>query len=679
MSDGSWWNDSGGGDGSQDYQYNPAQTAAAPNQFDGNTVYSPPGQANPIDQYNYVADPNAAGGWLSYPPGVAAPADLAAFSNGSGQYPNDAEAANAIGNSYNMSPTVDQSGNAAFLQDFMSSGNEGGWASMNPQDQQTWYSQYGQQAAPYIWAQQAGLMQGSPEGFNALPQDQQNIWYGTYGQYAPQVWQQQQQANQNVQGTINQMPQSGQGGGYLASQGQYPNGSTVPWNNPYSIGAGTSSVPYGWGVPGFGQAPIDIIDSYMPYLNNPNISPGYIPGSGTYNQYRLDQPGLFGTVAGQPVNLRYGQGGTGDPTTGREVQTPQEVVQGPKLFNSTRTSNWGQGDQAGTGLDYIATLFLRSDTPSGINTAAWSAPQAFWQGLGQQIQQGNIQPTKEGWAALAQKNITPQQLGPAAVQQAQQAGYGGAGAAGGGTGPMGAGTQAFNYQASYLDYLTAMMNNVSIPQLQNQNQQFHDELAFNQAKQKWLEQYQQQTFGESQRQFDLLQGIRQAQTTGMYNGQKTLAAQAQEQQTAMDYLKLGATLRGPADIFQYLKTLQGTPGGIRDIVNSAAGAYRMPTTGGNGVTVGGGVNTGGAANLNSLLDQMNNPNYGAEANNLNLPLPNQINAQNLLRMSPSQRQTLLAAYESAGYRPEDVMSIFQNSLPRYAGQGNAGRVSLFGR
>jgi hypothetical protein len=46
---------------------------------------------------------------------------------------------------------------------------------------------------------------------------------------------------------------------------------------------------------------------------------------------------------------------------------------------------------------------------------------------------------------------------------------------------MGAGTQAFNYQAAYMDYLSARMKNLEIPGMENQNQQFHDQLAFEQA------------------------------------------------------------------------------------------------------------------------------------------------------------------------------------------------------
>lgn len=408
--------------------------------------------------------------------------------------------------------------------------------------------------------------------------------------------------------------------------------------------AGISNVPLGQGWvqrPGSPGYSVNIIPDYLPYLYNQQMSPGYLPGSGTYNQYPLDRPGLFGPVGPNNVmsNLRYGLGGTGDPTTGREPQTPDEWVQGGKLFNSTRMSNWGQGDQAGTGLDYIATLFLRPDTPSGINTAAWHAPIQFWQGLGQQVANGQIQPTARGWAALAAHGITPQMLGQAAVQQAASVGYGGGtasggglpgapGAAGGGvtpgtvapgpgqptggaTGPMGPNTQAFNYQANYLDYLNAVLNRVTVPQMNNQ--------------------------------------------------------------TALGYLQMLANLRGPADLFQYLRVLGGTPGGIRDIVNASAGAYQMPRTG----AIGSG-GTSGPASIESVLAQMNDPNYGAEAQGLNLPAPNQINAQALLRMTPAQLQTLMSAYESQGWRPEDVLAIFRNSLPQYAGNTQAGRVALFG-
>ena len=65
-----------------------------------------------------------------------------------------------------------------------------------------------------------------------------------------------------------------------------------------SIGAGTAGVDYGWGVPGFGKDPIKIREDYLDNLFDPKQAPGYIPGSGTYNQFRLDQGGLFGHPPG---------------------------------------------------------------------------------------------------------------------------------------------------------------------------------------------------------------------------------------------------------------------------------------------------------------------------------------------------------------------------------------------
>lgn len=646
MSGGDWWSDQGDynyQDGQS--QYDPAQTAATQNQLDPNTTYSPPGQSAPIDQYNYVPDPNAPGGYQEYAPGVPAPDAAQSFSNQSGQYPNDQSMANAIANqSAYVQPTIDQMGNADFYQQYASLGSN--------------------------------LPQFTPEMFGSLPQETQDLFNGTYPGQGAQIWA--QQANQNARSNTPPQP---------STWNTYNNLTYSPGNNWYdpatgrhsgwgSIGAGTQWTAPGWGVPGFGQEAQQITPQNWAVLSNPQLqqqlAPGYIPGSGTYNQFNLSNGNLFGNIAGVMSNLNYGVGGPGDPTTGLEQQTPEEWVQGGKLFNWS--GNMGQTADT-QGLDYIATLFGRSDTPSGIGTPTWSAPKQYWDGLAQAVGRGLVQPTARGWSALAAKGYTPQGIGGAAPQQAQSVGYGqgGAGGTGTGQGPMGAGTQAFNYQAAYLDYLTAMMNNVSIPQLQNQNQQFHDQLAFEQAKQAWLQQYQQQVFGEGQRQFDVNTGLQQGQLTGMYNGQETLGQKALNQQTSLNYLNLLSQLRGPGDIFQYMKVLNGTPGGIRDIVNAAAGAYRMPGTSG-GPTVGGYSNP---SDLGTLLDQMNNPNYGAEAQNLNLPLPNQINALALQRMTPSQQQMLLGAYEAAGYNPQDVMSILRNSLPQYASQGNAGRVALF--
>ena len=60
-------------DGAERRRLRPAQTAAAQNQLDPNTTYSPPGTAAPIDQYNYVPDPSVAGRLPDLRPGQVAP------------------------------------------------------------------------------------------------------------------------------------------------------------------------------------------------------------------------------------------------------------------------------------------------------------------------------------------------------------------------------------------------------------------------------------------------------------------------------------------------------------------------------------------------------------------------------------------------------------------------------
>src|SRR5262245_11680671 len=179
--------------------------------------------------------------------------------------------------------------------------------------------------------------------------------------------------------------------------GLYPagqDGQTVAPTTPQTRGAGVEGIPYGWGVPSFGADPIRIRDENLAGLADPRLAPGYIPGSGTYNQYRLDTPGrfgqpsLFGPVSGAtnraPVNLRYGLGGPGDPTTGAEVQTPQRWITG----NATDSVNALQGDAmwrashgGGGGWDQAWAAAAPAYTPGpgvsapagGLNAAGYGA------------------------------------------------------------------------------------------------------------------------------------------------------------------------------------------------------------------------------------------------------------------------------------------------------------------
>jgi hypothetical protein len=339
---------------------------------------------------------------------------------------------------------------------------------------------------------------------------------------------------------------------YGASLGNYPGTSYgTPWNNARSIGAGTSSVPYGYGVPGFGKSPIRILQQYLQYLGNAGILPGYIPGSGTYNQFPLNQEGLIGQVAGQATNLRYGLGGTGDPTTGREEQTPEEWVKGSPLFE-WQLHNQGKLPRD-VGKDFLVTLFMRSDTPSGIGTPTWSAPEQFWQGLYQAIAEGQVAPTERGWQLLATKGVTPQNVAARGgtgttdtnVTTATGAASGGqaTGAAGTRTGATttttttaaaGAGSQEDEAIRDALASIAASQAADQAARLAYQEWQMRtgdEQLAMQKAQQAWA-----QTFQQAQQAWT--QQYQTAGLTGTLNGQQTQQAQQQAfaQQLARDEL-----------------------------------------------------------------------------------------------------------------------------------------------
>lgn len=162
----------------------------------------------------------------------------------------------------------------------------------------------------------------------------------------------------------------------------------------------------------------------------------------------------------------------------------------------------------------------------------------------------------------------------------------------------------------------------------------------------------------------------EASLTGMYGGSPTLANRQFQAQTTSDYLKLLASLRGPANAFQYARVLQGTPQGLTDIINSAAGKYLLPGAGGGDT----GTPTE-RATIGSLLADVNGGAGRQIPDTSGLPLPNQINAVNYGRMTPTQRDLLLGAYEYNGYRPEDVTAQLQASLPKYGG-ASVGRTNL---
>lgn len=153
----------------------------------------------------------------------------------------------------------------------------------------------------------------------------------------------------------------------------------------------------------------------------------------------------------------------------------------------------------------------------------------------------------------------------------------------------------------------------------------------------------------------------------------TLAAQTAQSQTALGYLNLIGNLRGPADYGQYLRVLGSTPGGLRDLVSGAMGQYTPAT----------GATTGAAptpAALGSVQSDVtgaggatNFADYTAAAQNL--PRPNQISPAAWNAYTDSQKQLLLGMYESTGYRPQDVLDLYKQSLPKYSYSGT-GAIKL---
>jgi hypothetical protein len=152
-----------------------------------------------------------------------------------------------------------------------------------------------------------------------------------------------------------------------------------------------------------------------------------------------------------------------------------------------------------------------------------------------------------------------------------------------------------------------------------------------------------QTFGLDQQKFQA--------SVDQFGQNFGLAQQSEQNKTALGYLNLMAGLRGPANAFQYARTLQGTPQGLTDIVNAAAGRYQL-----------GGVPSGEQsqrASLGTLLSDVNGgaATAGAPGQTFNasaipdvsgLPAAGQINSRAYNQMLPTQRDLLWGAYEYGG-------------------------------
>jgi hypothetical protein len=499
-------------------------------------------------------------------------------------------------------------------------------------------------------------------------------------------------------------------GGY-GSRGFLPSGEPRPTN----LLQGTTD---------FGRGPtIDIRPEYAEALRNPALAPGYLEGSGSYNQYPLNKEGLFGTIPGQSgvVALRYGLGGTGDPTTGGEVQTPQRWITGnpndnaqamqgdPKwrqtggtwrgggggggfdpalaaaapayayggggggmgggFFGSNVTSNWGRTAET-AGKDYIATLFLRSDTPTGIGTPAWSAPPQMWQGLLQEIAAGRIYVTDpQAWQMLKEKTgATPQSIGGAALggQNVQPGGAVGAGGTGSSTEDAIANGNAAEAadRAAYWAYQQSLLR------------QGDQRIALEEARDAWGKAYQTagltgqfggaDTMAMQQQRF--AQGVSEAGLTGTYQGAPTQQAIQTQNANALALLGLQASLKGPRNWATYQSTFNSTPGGLQDVMAAYQGRYQLPGATGAQSQAQGGRNT-----VAGLGGDILSGTYGNDGTQQPQAMgnPRQVDLQNWARMQPSQREMILGQFENEGWYGEDVENLMKGAAPRAPGASSA--------
>lgn len=185
----------------------------------------------------------------------------------------------------------------------------------------------------------------------------------------------------------------------------------------------------------FGKSSLNIRPEYAKPLGDSKLAPGYIKGSGTYNQWKLDQPGLFNAAG--TLNMQYGSGSIGDPTNGTERQTDAKWTgrlgardQRAGGGGGATGGEGGGGMGGGAGSAFIVpsgqnlegewaplgNMIGRTDTETGISTSAANAPPELYDLLYKAIKQGIVQPQALGWQFLQEtKGVTPQSLGVTAA------------------------------------------------------------------------------------------------------------------------------------------------------------------------------------------------------------------------------------------------------------------------
>lgn len=297
----------------------------------------------------------------------------------------------------------------------------------------------------------------------------------------------------------------------------------------------------------------------------------------------------------------------------------------------------------------------------------------------------------------------------------------GGGSGGGGVAPA----QGSNQQL--LAGLDSQLNTLMQALSSTNAQDFQEKVReFNQTQSNWLQQFNAQfggvlpdggqTLAAKQQQFD--QAIQAAGLTGVYNGQPTLAGQAQQaaltgmfngqptpayQQeqaqlsgmfngqpteaarefnvnTQSDLAKLASSLSGPADYFKYLTALNGG----RSILNNLTTGQAQPA---------GGAPVGATQpqTLDNIMSRLGIGQQGAAPNTNTgsgvalpfgqgqLPYMNQIQPTAYNSMSPSAQQFIQGAYAAAGYDPADLQrSILAGTPASASGTGAENGATNFG-
>ena len=193
--------------------------------------------------------------------------------------------------------------------------------------------------------------------------------------------------------------------------------------------------------PSVGADPIQILTEYLalPPAADHGERAATSRGVARTTSGALTSPACWAPSGGVAnSNLRYGQGGTGDPTTGREAQTPERV--GPGRASSspaTYSSNWGQTDET-RGLDYIANLFLRRDTAQRHRHPRLERPRAVLEGPGRGDRLRAHHPHRAGLGGPGRQGLLPPEHRRRRRQPPGQGRRRGTGAQGGQSGVEGA-------------------------------------------------------------------------------------------------------------------------------------------------------------------------------------------------------------------------------------------------